>query len=132
MDPLFGRGVVWRGNSFTGCMTMKTDVFHFKYGWGTIQHHYQECNECSGTGTEQDEDELESDKCYSCNGEGKLYWGSYYYSDVGECDHCDKKNVPIKDMYEDSWVCLPCYITHHATQCGCDLWEKAETALLFK
>lgn len=99
------------------------DEFHQKYGWGALQHHYQECDECGGSGHDID---YIDEQCTQCCGEGKLFWGSFYYADIGSCEFCKKDDVPIAGVYEDSYVCLHCYLTHHSEQCGCELWESAE------
>ncbi len=109
---------------------MDVDEFHRKWGWGGLQHHDTTCDECAGSGFESDDDD--ETECSVCVGEGKVFWGSFYWSDIGACEYCKKDDVPIKDMYECIYVCLPCYLSHHAEHCKCELWATPEALVVFK
>jgi hypothetical protein len=106
-------------------LAMGPHVLAFELGWGHLQHHDQPCEECDGDGTILDEDadgEDSEEECSECDGEGKLRWGSFYVQDHGECDHCKLADVPIAEMFEEAYVCLPCYLAAHKRCCGCGLW----------
>lgn len=94
--------------------------------WGGLQHHDSPCPECA----EEHPEDVEA--CSQCHGEGVVRWGSFYEQDRGECDFCHRARR-IAQMYEGGgwsfgWVCLRCYVKHHAEQCGCDLWRDIELA----
>ena len=98
------------------------DDFHTSFGWGHLKDHMQPCDQCDGTGN--DDDEL---TCEECGGDGEFRWGSFYVSDRGLCETCEADDVPIADMSGDlEWTCLPCFIARHRNACGCELWAKAE------
>lgn len=103
-----------------------------EFGWGDIKDHWQDCDECSGTGKEDPDGSGEPDDCSLCDGEGRRRWGSFYHADRGLCASCKRDDVAIAEMYEaggdDGWTCLACYVDHHREACGCDLWAEAERA----
>jgi hypothetical protein len=98
------------------------------FGWGHLRHHDSPCTECDGVGLDDDGEE-----CSLCNGDAKCFWGSFYASDTAECGTCHR-DAPVAEMYEggsydEGWVCLPCYVAHHKSDCGCALWADAEARL---
>ena len=95
-------------------------VLAFDWGWGHLPHHDQTCGECDGTG------EVDDDGCPDCDGDGEFRWGSFYVQDKGDCDHCKRAEIPIAEMFQDTWVCLPCYVASHKSACGCDRWADVE------
>jgi hypothetical protein len=108
----------------------------YDFGWGDLRDHWQDCEDCNGTGKEEADGSGPPDDCPSCDGHGRTRWGSFYHQDVGECAHCDVGHTHVAEMYEDGgcydsgWVCLPCYIQHHReAHPGCELWRDAEAAL---
>lgn len=97
------------------------------WGNGDLQHHWMPCDDCDGTGLDED------DNCSTCGGEKQLFWGSFYDQDDSHCDFCKRAGVGVAAMYEGGhpdreWACLRCYLTHHMQSCGCALWKKAEEA----
>jgi hypothetical protein len=102
---------------------------------GRLQHHYQSCDECNGTGFEDYDEPEPCNECYSCV-DGKRFWGSWYGEDLGRCGTCGADNALVAMMYEDlgdpdsSYVCLACYVRHHKETCGCDKWAWAEKILV--
>lgn len=84
---------------------------------GRLKDHTQPCPECEGLCPE----------CESCDGEGKLFWGSWYFQDYVECEEC-KKELPCANMDQQEpegwWVCYDCYVEAHEKHCGCSLWRK--------
>ena len=100
------------------------EVFVFDFGWGDLQDHWQDCEDCNGTGLD------EPDDCSICDGAGRTRWGSFYEQDVGLCERCKRADVRIAEMYSGDvgWVCLPCYVDDHEEACGCALWREAEDA----
>jgi hypothetical protein len=99
--------------------------------WGGLRHHYEDCSECSGTGAYDDEEE-----CDRCEGEGKLFWGSFYGGRDGGCDFCTHGgdgDIIVASLYEGDpgheYVCLRCYLKHHREACGCDLWAAVEACV---
>jgi hypothetical protein len=112
-------------------MKMKDRKLTLRWGHGALMHHDMPCDECDGTGMDED------DNCSTCSGEKTLRWGSFYEADDSHCDFCKRENVGIAAMYEGGhpdaeWVCLRCYLTHHFEQCQCTLWKKAEEAFGIK
>lgn len=110
--------------------------FVYDFGWGDLKDHWQECEDCNGTGKDEADGSGPPDDCGCCNGDGRSRWGSFYEQDIGECPHCEAQDVRIAEMYEDSgscwntsWICLPCYVEHHREACKCVLWADAEKAL---
>lgn len=107
----------------------------FDWAWGDLKDHWQDCEDCDGTGKEEADGSGPPDDCPSCDGDGRKRWGSYYHADVGECAFCERDRVHVAEMYEgggkhgEGWVCLPCYIEHHLDRHpDCELWRKAEAA----
>lgn len=94
--------------------------------WGGLMHHHQECPECSGTGCE-DPDDDDTEPCPTCDGHGKLFWGSFY-GQRGECEWCEREKLTcwMFDGGEREWICLRCYLDMHRHGCGCDLWKNVE------
>lgn len=91
--------------------------------WGGLRHHDQACDECGGTGVD-DEGE-----CYHCDGERKFFWGSFY-GQRGECEWC-KRPARVASMGDDGeeYICLRCYLDLHRSGCGCDRWARVESAV---
>jgi hypothetical protein len=90
---------------------------------GVLQDHRQPCDECTGSGIDY------GDRCGTCDGDGSLFWGSWYEADVALCGYCRADDVAIASMYgadnfELQWVCFPCYVRHHAAWQCCDLWRE--------
>ena len=70
------------------------------------------------------------DLCPTCDGEGKEWFWCWYKEDTGTCDTCMEENVPITLCDDNVAVCMVCYLKHHRTACGCDLWKEAESFIL--
>ncbi len=102
-------------------MTAISDRELAPFTWGDLQHHDSECDACEGRGFDDD-----GAPCSDCGERGSLRWGSFYEQDRGECELCEAANMPIAAMFEDTYVCLPCWLRAHARDCGCDLWRAAE------
>lgn len=103
------------------------------FGWGHLQHHWQPCHECGGTGLVVDDvgSYEQAEACDECDGDGRLRWGSYYVQDRGACAICMGVDVPIAAMFDGDesprlYVCLRCYLAEHRRWCGCVLWAAAE------
>ena len=107
-----------------------------RFGCGHLKDHGSPCPACNGTGLDLEDGVTESEPCLECESAdetGLVRWGSYYVQDVGECCTCKRDDMPIAAMYEgqgmeDGYVCLPCWLAHHVSECGCKLWERAERA----
>lgn len=111
------------------------DAFVYDFGWGALQHHFQPCEECDGSGLSGDTDEHGvPENCIICDGLGRERWGSFYEVDVSACAHCKGEELPVAAMFSggstgEVYVCLPCYVIAHRDRCGCDAWKTAEAAL---
>jgi hypothetical protein len=108
--------------------------FVFDFGWGDLKDHWEDCEDCDGTGLAESDGSGPPDFCPNCDGDGRMRWGSFYEADTGHCPSCEQDDVRIAEMYEADgrgreWVCLPCYVMQHRDGCGCDLWRDAEMAL---
>lgn len=101
---------------------------------GHLLDHFSICEECDGYGEDDASDPL-SDPCDACEGEGKVRWGCFYEADQATCETCEAagraEDVGVAALYDggNGWVCLRCYVTHHAEECGCHRWIWAETLL---
>lgn len=85
--------------------------------WGGLKDHWSDCRDEHDDGIEE---------CSIGCDEGRIRWGSYYTEDNGICDDCGEE-TGISAMYAPGcieYVCLPCYINHHARDCGCELWPE--------
>lgn len=82
--------------------------------WGHLKDHHGDCY-----------DEHDDGWCDTGCDNGKIFWGSFYQEDIGECDWCGKEK-PIQENYGCGWYCVDCYIQAHKKDCGCDLWRKWE------
>lgn len=97
---------------------------------GRLQDHYGPCPVDHGNDAD----------CHQCRavpgdeGGPGIFWGSWYRTDIGECDGCHADDVSIADFYDSDdpddqgFRCLPCVLRDHAAQCGCALWDHAERA----
>lgn len=92
------------------------------FGWGHLKDHETECVTCEGSGCDVDS----GSECEDCAGHREHRWGSFYEQDRAECEQCGADPVPVASMYEDTYVCLPCWLHNHARDCGCKLWREAE------
>ena len=71
------------------------------------------------------------DPCSHCDGEGKVWFCSWYATDRGMCTTCGEEEVLCMACDDgDSYVCLPCYLAWHKEECSCDLWKEAESFIL--
>lgn len=108
--------------------------FVFDYGWGDLQDHWQDCEDCAGTGKDESDGSGPPDDCATCDGHGRWRWGSFYEADTGECAFCEGKDLRVAEMFEgggrdgEGWICLPCYVMRHHDECGCSSWNAAEKA----
>ena len=82
--------------------------------WGGLQHHYSTCANI--------EDDDHDDWCTGCE-DGRCFWGSYYWQDIGQCEVCRRDGVRVAE-FNDRWSCIDCYTGLHKDVCGCDLWDK--------
>ena len=107
-----------------------------EFGWGVLESHRQECDECDGSGREDPNDPASAD-CDECDGEGRSRWGSFYVEDRSDCALCKREEVGVNGRLLSNgytggqlYVCLPCYVARHRAECGCELWADAEQAMV--
>ena len=56
-------------------------------------------------------------------------WGSFYSSEIGECDRCGDTEHPVQENADDPgwYLCVRCHVQGHADSCDCLAWVEAET-----
>lgn len=106
-------------------------------------HDGGECPACGGRGRLPDDcdgfyhekyetrDETCDDcpKCKECDGTGEIHWNwDPDPFNPGTCSTCKKPDQVVMacSEFNDSKICLPCQIERHASECGCELWNKSE------